>query len=364
MADRRDKSKPSIPMGYKLAEGFKDRAAARRERERAEKGQKDADIKALEELLREGTITEDVFKEQRAAIERGAGQGNVTLMGVKKKTIDDEFEELEGIRGEKRKKLDGEWETSASKHKPRTPNEILAAMRKAYKEGAVTTPKASSPPKTNEVEKEKEVASPQPAPKPRTRNEILAEMKAIRQRKAQPSTVPVPKKPQSLKKGPVFGADAEVLRAQVPKVLDINDDIFADIGSYDNPFAEKEDSSDEYNAKDHDIAATKPSAIEAEASRAEIPGKRSAGGYFRENVDSVLQRPDAAKERELLKALAEKAKAKEAENMADEEGQARSSRKLAEWQEQAARDRDDVEYGYGEDSDEDEQRPGKRKRKR
>jgi hypothetical protein len=78
----------------------------------------------------------------------------------------------------------------------------------------------------------------------------------------------------------------------------------------------------------------------------------------------VLQRPDPAKERELLRALAEKAKAKETGNVEDEEDQARSNRKLAEWQEKAARDRDDVEYGYGAEDSDEEQRPGKRKRKR
>lgn len=325
--------KSTVPKGITLAEGYKDRAQLRREREQAEKAQKDEELRSLQELLQDGTITQELFEEQRAAIIRGPSRDNVTL-SKQEQDLDEEFEDLEMMAVEKEvhEKVEKKGEEPIHRpiDKPKSRNEILAAL-KASRQA-------------------KQAPAPQSKWKKVGEESASKDIQVIKGDKQGDEKIVVnladgKKKIMKKKKAPViFGADAVV--PEQPAQPPPSDDIFEEAGLYDNPFARESDE----EGNQEPIKPIAPTAEKAAVER--------ASGLFKNNPQSVLQAPDF----EHLKAIAARAKAKKSEDAPVEEGQDSLKRKLAEWQEKAGRDSYDIEYGYErEDSDEEE---GARKRKR
>ena len=393
-----NKPRTNIPKGATFGPGYVDRAQQRREKEKTVEELKEAELEKLNTQLNDGVITDKEYQERSIQIKNGeyplqppvTGPGLVTAE-EQKQNVDKEFEQLEAkeIKPEARRQEEkvGKVAPAPVRSTAKNRQEILAELKASRKKVGSWKP-VGQPESTNDEKVERVETNQEPhqiwRPAPLS---IKVNRKPVQETQRKPKVLGLGVKPR------------EVVTEQR-----VNDDVFSDVGEYENPFALDSDSSsedDESNpppSKRTEIgkpgfkpaanANNREASQPADAPPAPVHGaldtqqRGASRGYFRDNplASAVYDRRDTAQERSQLQALSATAHAQHARDDArgsttgtrafdggrrasgNDDADAGSRRRLDEFLRRDRRDRDDLDDGA--DSDDGEQRGGRRKRRR
>ncbi|KAK4498155.1 hypothetical protein PRZ48_010811 [Zasmidium cellare] len=407
------KHKSSAPKGSKFAAGYTDRAQARREAEEAE-DDKEKRIKALEEQVKLGTLSQETFESlrdqiigddvssthlvkglDRKLLERVRRGEDVLGLGTSKDgsappDVDDELDKLEekDVEAVAREKTEKKG-TKASQIAgvKRTRDEIMADL-KAQRKAAAEAKAAAAPSFDSRWRKLGEAAKPKIEIDSKGREVLITVdengvvKKKIRKVAADPAAdakAPDDTTDASTCK-PVLGADVAVPEQpkQQPESED-DDDIFEGAGTEYNPLGDMEDDSDdeddddgegigerrpekqaEPSHSDHEVASDeekKPAPDKPSGPQA-VSGPRN---YFKDTTNGAEDtQQDRFKGIENVLKKAAQIGAEERTNedgddqMSKEEREARAA-KRAKMLAQEDRDLEDMDMGFGSSRFEDEE---------
>lgn len=343
--------KSFAPRGIKLGSGYSDRTQARVDESEDDKAKR---IKALEESVKAGDLSQEDFEKMRDSITGGEVENTHLVKGLDWKLL--------------RRIKDGENVTtkaSESKEGDAVEDEdVLDELDSLEKQEVKAVSKT-------ETEKKGTLAPLAKIASKRTRDEILAELKASRKRAAEASAPQLGSKfrkigdgdrikPQKVdKKSKPKDVEPEKLEETLnlvpldhdvvvpelapPPESESDDDIYADIADTYNPLGNMDDEESEEETQEK--PKTAPAPKESTDPSQQLPRRK----IFEDESTSVLSKmSDAKNDQALIAAIARSRKeeeSKEPEPPTTEE-QARLKRR-AEMLSQVDRDLEDMDMGFG-----------------